>query len=126
MSPPPVPSTGGSEPEPPAEGGKPGLVAERTRLAWQRTNLATLVVTLLVARLALSKGIAAAPLTAKLIAVGALAAWLTMALVTLPRVTGRARRHTDGGGPALPTAALVTVGYAVLGLALILFTDGLR
>jgi len=120
VSQPPRPPPQNPEPGAPPDSAKPGLVAERTRLAWLRTNLAVIVVTLLVARLALAKGLPEMPWAARSITAAALAGWLAVALVTLPRVTGRPRRYTDGAGAALPLVALVTVGFAVLGALLIL------
>ncbi|GAB2917385.1 hypothetical protein GCM10027280_00500 [Micromonospora polyrhachis] len=102
------------------ENAKPGLFAERTRLAWLRSNLAIIVVTLLLVRLALIKGLFEQPRAARSITGVTLAGCLALTLITLPWVTGRARRHTDGGGAVLPLVALIAVGLAMLGVLFIL------
>ncbi|MEO3924723.1 DUF202 domain-containing protein [Micromonosporaceae bacterium B7E4] len=88
-----------------------GLAAERTRLAWRRTVLAVGVVTVLTARLAVSNG-AVGVLVVVLAGLG----WLGVLAVTFPRSTGR-RGHPGRG---LPLIALITVGFAGLGLLLVL------
>ncbi|MGW0436241.1 DUF202 domain-containing protein [Micromonospora sp. NPDC003197] len=108
------------EPGAPPDSAKPGLVAERTRLAWLRTNLAVIIVTLLVTRLALIKGIHAMPWVARSIIGAALGCWIAFALVSFPRLTGRTREQADGAGFALPLVALITVGFATLGVLFIL------
>ncbi|GAB3971418.1 DUF202 domain-containing protein [Plantactinospora veratri] len=95
----------------PPPGPDAGLAAERTRLAWRRTVLAVGVVAVLAARLALSNGTVGALVTA-LAGLG----WLGVLLVTFPRIAGRRLRP----GRALPVTALITAGFAVLGLLLVL------
>ncbi|MDG4785414.1 DUF202 domain-containing protein [Micromonospora sp. WMMD1102] len=88
-----------------------GLAVERTRLAWRRTVLAAGVVAVLTVRLALSGGTVGA-LVAALAGLG----WLGVLLATLPRLAGRRNRS----GRALAVTALVTAGFAGLGLLLLL------
>jgi uncharacterized membrane protein YidH (DUF202 family) len=94
----------------------PGLQPERTQLAWRRTALAMGVVTLLAIRLALPLGTAGA-----LLAAAALAGWIAVTVVIFPRIA-RSARQPEPGGRALPLAALATVGYAALGMLLVLVT----
>ncbi|WP_203858544.1 DUF202 domain-containing protein [Plantactinospora mayteni] len=99
----------GSERE--GSGRDAGLAGERTRLAWRRTVLAVGVVAVLTARLALSNGTVGA-LVAALAGLG----WLGVLVATFPRFAGR----RGDPGRALPVAALVTAGFAGLGLLLVL------
>ncbi|HEY0698146.1 MAG TPA: DUF202 domain-containing protein [Micromonospora sp.] len=91
----------------------PGLPAERTRLAWRRTLLALTIVVVLSARLALSGGV-----TGALAAAAALAGWVVVLTVAYRRATAPTRAPT--ADRALPYAALATVGYAALGVVLVL------
>ncbi|WP_326560571.1 DUF202 domain-containing protein [Micromonospora sp. NBC_01796] len=91
----------------------PGLQPERTRLARRRTGLAFAAVAALTVRLALADGMAvtlvvSAGLAAALLALGA-------------TITRRASRNPSrpAGGRTVPLLALVTVGYAGLGLLLV-------
>jgi hypothetical protein len=102
---------------------------ERTRLAWRRTVLAGAVVALLLARLAVTHGAwPVAPIAAAVWAVGAVTAQERIARLRppaerSPRSSGRNQPAGPGPPPVgapLPTAVLVVVGYAVLGLALVL------
>jgi uncharacterized membrane protein YidH (DUF202 family) len=97
----------------------PGLQPERTRLAWRRTALALTGVALLAARLAVH------PVTpvrlAGLVAVAAL--WAAVLAVGHRRVQALARRRPPAvadAGRSLPTLALVVIGYAALGVLLVL------
>ncbi|MEV4755383.1 DUF202 domain-containing protein [Micromonospora sp. NPDC049559] len=92
--------------------GEPGRAVERTQLAWRRTTLSSFVVALLAARLALPVGTAGA-----LVAAAALAGWIAVLVAAYPRAVGR---RPAGGGRALPLVALLTVGHAALGIALVL------
>lgn len=108
-------------PDPPASHGRPaprdpGLPAERTRLAWRRTALAGTAVALLAVRFAMTE--LAGPAAAILVALG-LFGWLAL--------LGVAFRRLRAMGPGWPPpvargigAAVLTVGYAMLGLALLL------
>jgi Domain of unknown function (DUF202) len=90
-----------------------GLQPERTRLAWRRTVLAQAVVALLLVRLALTAG----P-TGAVVVAAAFAGW--SAVVAAIRVrTGRSA-WWDPGPAVIPLVALLTVGYAVLGVVLVL------
>ncbi|MEN3607980.1 DUF202 domain-containing protein [Plantactinospora sp. ZYX-F-223] len=100
-----------SEPEHRGPGRDVGLAAERTRLAWRRTVLAVGVVAVLTARLAVSNGTVGA-----LVAVLAGLGWLGVLAMTFPRSSGRRGRP----GRTLPVIALATVGFAGLGLLLVL------
>ncbi|ASW53920.1 DUF202 domain-containing protein [Plantactinospora sp. KBS50] len=101
--------------------GDPGLQPERTRLSWRRTALAHAVVVLLLVRLALRHGPAGAlPAVA---AVAAVAGWALVVTVSYRRMAGdprdRAPERVPAGGAALPVAAAVAAGYAVLGIVLL-------
>ncbi|ROT32494.1 DUF202 domain-containing protein [Micromonospora sp. HM5-17] len=97
----------------------PGLARERTRLAWRRTVLAVSVVAVLATRLALTRGTAGTVLAA-LTGLG----WLAVLVATFPRYAGSAPRSGPGASGAhrlaLPLAALVSAGFAVLGVLLVL------
>ena len=92
----------------------PGLQPERTRLARRRTGLAIAVVAVLTVRLALSHGttgtlVLGAGMAAGLLGVGAAA------------IRGASRVDTrPSGGRNMPLLALVAMGYAGLGVLLVL------
>jgi hypothetical protein len=90
----------------------PGLQPERTRLAWRRTALGATGISLLAARLALVEG---APLGL----LAAVALWLAVLVVGQRRVTALAPARPAAAGRSLPALALIVVGYAVLGLLLV-------
>ncbi|MEJ3749324.1 DUF202 domain-containing protein [Actinomycetes bacterium KLBMP 9797] len=86
-----------------------GVSVERTSLAWRRTVLSAAVVAALTARMAAIDG-------HPLLAAVALAGWAAMFAVAYRRL----RRHALPAGRSLPLFALATLGYAVLGAALVL------
>ncbi|QGN50353.1 DUF202 domain-containing protein [Micromonospora sp. WMMD558] len=90
----------------------PGLQPERTRLAWRRTALAMTVVMVLTVRLALPLGAAGVTLGGV-----AVLGWSAALLVCWWRVTV-ARRAAYSR--AVPLAALATVGYATLGVVVLI------
>lgn len=119
----------------------PGRQPERTWLAWRRTALAMTVVTCLAIRLGLAGGTVGA-----LVAVVWVVGWAGLIVLLRPWRSGPPRRFpstaasartrarsTSGSGtprpPAAPgralaLAAAVTVGYAGLGILLVLDTLG--
>lgn len=91
-----------------------GLQTERTRLARRRTGLAIAVVAVLTVRLALAPG------TVVALALGAaMAAGLLLVGGTVIRRATRAGARPVGGR-TMPLLALVAVGYAGLGVLLVL------
>ncbi len=89
-----------------------GSQPERTRLAWQRTVLATTVVTVLTARLA-GFGV---PVTAL-----AVLLWLAVVVVSQRRMAAVLRPGPPTAGPTAAVLACLTVGFALLGaLAVVL------
>jgi hypothetical protein len=91
----------------------PGRQPERTILAWRRTALTASVVTALVGRQALMSGAVGGVLT-----VLALAGWFAVVAITEHRAATIAPAPPEPSR-ALPLLALVTVGFAVLGLILV-------
>jgi hypothetical protein len=87
----------------------PGLSRARTTLSWRRYALAVGVVAVLTARLALHRGTVGA-LAAGLAGLG----WLAVFVITLPRFGVRLADRL------LPLTALVTAGFAALGVLLVL------
>jgi uncharacterized membrane protein YidH (DUF202 family) len=115
---PPDPEGAGPDPDEADRGDRdPGLQPERTSLAWRRTVLAMGAVAILAARFALTGRPAGLALAAV-----ALAGWLAIATGTTSRTMAarRGRPATAVGGLALPLTALGAIGYAVLGLVLVL------
>ncbi|MGI5213528.1 DUF202 domain-containing protein [Plantactinospora sp. CA-290183] len=100
---------------PPAPDGDTGLAVERTRLSWRRTRLAVTVIAVLAVRLALSRGAVGAVVVA-LTALG----WLAVLVLTHPRYAGASGTRATGPGHVLPLTALVSAGFAGLGLLLVL------
>ncbi|HEY1488373.1 MAG TPA: DUF202 domain-containing protein [Micromonosporaceae bacterium] len=94
-----------------------GASAERTRLAWRRTVLATTPVALLSIRLAVRDGVSAG--TALAIA-AATVGWLGALALAQRRIRAMASKEPRNIGRTLPAIALVTAGFAVLGFVLVL------
>lgn len=90
-----------------------GLAPERTRLAWRRTFLTLTVVAVLAGRLS-SEG------RSPLAAAGAMLIWLLALIVTYRRIRALTSSGSGTVGRALPLCAATTIGYAVLGTALLL------
>ena len=94
-----------------------GLSAQRTRLAWRRTVMSAAAVTLLAARPAVRSDagpvqvLAAAAVTACWVAMVALATWRGRGLAAQPPLPGRR---------TMPAYALITVGFAAIGVLLAL------
>jgi len=93
----------------------PGLQPERTDLAWRRTLLSVTVVAALAVRLALAHGAGGA-----LVAGLAMAGWIAVVVVTHRRMGAMVSPAPYAAGRVLPLLALATVGYAVLGVLLVL------
>jgi hypothetical protein len=105
-----------TEPAGAPRGAASGSSADRTRLAWRRTALATTAIALLTVRLAVRDGMSA--WTGLGIAAAALG-WLATVWLAQRRIREMARRLPGHVGRTLPAIALVTVGFAALGIALV-------
>lgn len=95
----------------------PGLQPERTRLAWRRTALTLTVTTVLGVRALVGHGLAVT------IAGAAVAATAWIALLLMVRRRSRAIGATNRPGPpgaVVPVTALAVVGYALVGVVLLL------
>ncbi|HEY8534555.1 MAG TPA: DUF202 domain-containing protein [Micromonospora sp.] len=93
--------------------GDNGFQSERTRLAWARTVLALTAVTALVLRITVTQGARGALLSGL-----ALLGWAAVVALGRRRVAQLPAPMTDGRIVAL--TALVIVGYAILGVTLVL------
>lgn len=92
-----------------------GLQPARTRLAWRRTALAVTAVAILAARLALALGTTGAPL-----AVAGLLGALVFGAVAYRRGQAIGRARPGPRGSPMVLSALATLGYAVLGILVVL------
>jgi hypothetical protein len=91
----------------------PGLQPERTVLAWRRTALTVTIVTALATRLALIGGTVGG-----VVAVLSVAGWIAAVLIIYRR-TATIPPAPGAPGRVVPLLALVTIGYALMGLLLI-------
>jgi uncharacterized membrane protein YidH (DUF202 family) len=111
-----------SEPQrPPAADNSPSGSAERTRLAWRRTVLATTAVGLLMIRLVVRSG------ASDLIGIGIAAAavgWLGMLWLGQRRIHAIADEASRPIGRVLAALAMLTVGFAVAAIVLVLAATG--
>jgi hypothetical protein len=95
----------------------PGRQPERTRLAWRRTVLTVTVVTLLAGRLAIREAGAALQLLA-LAAV--FVGWLAVLALSWRRIAAMGGAAPGPVRRAVPLTTLATIGFAGLGVALVL------
>jgi hypothetical protein len=95
----------------------PGRQPERTRLSWRRTVLTITVVALLAGRLAIRESDAGVQLLA-LAAV--LAGWLAVLVLSWRRIAAMGAATPAPVRRAVPLTTLATVGFAGLGVALVL------
>ncbi|GAA2038423.1 DUF202 domain-containing protein [Polymorphospora rubra] len=101
----------------------PGLQPERTTLAWRRTSIGALAVAVLAARAALTaRGVG--PVPGALLAAAALIGWIGMLALGRRRAAALRGGQAPATGHVLPLAALIVVGYAVLGTVLVLVCLG--
>lgn len=89
----------------------PAAAAERTRLAWRRTELAAGVVALLAARPALRPGAGPVPW---LVAAAALAGWAALAGLGYRRARHLRAARPRPGHRTVPACALLAAALAVL------------
>jgi hypothetical protein len=109
-----------TEPQPGAgSSGAEGSSAERTRLSWRRTVLATTVVAVLTIRLAVHAGLSVG--TGLAIAAAA-SGWLVALWLTQRRIRSVADQRPRRIGRTLPALAFVIAGFAVLGFVLVAAT----
>ncbi len=92
----------------------PGRPLERTRLSWRRTLLGLAVVAGFIVRLALTRGVIGA-----VVAAVALSTWIALLATSRTWHSGPEHPASTIDRRAIPLAALVTVGFAGLGLILI-------
>ncbi|HEY8471744.1 MAG TPA: DUF202 domain-containing protein [Natronosporangium sp.] len=95
----------------------PGRQPERTRLAWRRTMLAISAVTVLAVRLALERS---GPGLVLLGVAAALLGWLAVLAISWRRIAALAAPPPPPVRRAVPLTAAATVGFAVIGIGLVL------
>jgi hypothetical protein len=117
----PEPAATPAPPRGPMFNGADGASAERTRLAWRRTTLAGTAVTLLTIRLAARGDVTALRVLA---IVAAAIGWFALMTITQRRIGAMAADQPSRVGRTLTATALVIVGFAILGLALITDRSG--
>ncbi|MEV0727194.1 DUF202 domain-containing protein [Polymorphospora sp. NPDC050346] len=101
----------------------PGLQPERTTLAWRRTSIGALAVAVLAARAVLTApGIG--PVPGALLVTAALLGWVGLLVLGRRRAAVLRAGRPPVAGRTLPLAALIIVGYAVLGTVLVLVCLG--
>ncbi|MFV2107413.1 DUF202 domain-containing protein [Micromonospora sp. LOL_015] len=93
----------------------PGLQPERTRLAWRRSALALTLVVALTMRLAVERGG-----VAMLLGLFAVVGWAGLIGYAYRHASGPRRPVAGQISAEVPLLGLVTAGYAVLGMILIL------
>ncbi|MFY1633461.1 DUF202 domain-containing protein [Solwaraspora sp. WMMB335] len=93
----------------------PGLQPERTQLAWRRSALALTLVVVLTTRLAIERGGGA-----MVIGLLAILGWAAAVAYAYRRTRGPHRPAAGQIGHEVPLLGLLTAGYAVLGVILIL------
>jgi Domain of unknown function (DUF202) len=92
----------------------PGLQPERTRLAWRRTALHWGIVAVLTVRMSFPLGRSGA-----LASAAALLTWATGVAVANRRGRRMADRRPTAAGRSLVVVAILTAGYAALGVVLV-------
>lgn len=93
----------------------PGLQPERTRLAWRRTVLTATVVTLLALRLAAQRPTPVAGAATAVLVTG----WVGLLLLSRRRTSTLSATAPPPPRWVVPASALLTVGFAGAGLALV-------
>jgi uncharacterized membrane protein YidH (DUF202 family) len=93
-----------------------GLSAQRTRMAWRRTAMSAAAVALLAARPA----VAGAGPVQVLVAAAAMAGWVALVAFAYRRGRGLDARPPQPGRRTLLACAGACVGFAVIGVVLVL------
>lgn len=92
--------------------------AERTRLAWRRTDLAATIVVLLIARLAVHDRLTALSTTGLTVSV---LVWIALLWLTQRRIRSMAEARPRVVGRTLPAVAFLIAGLTLIGIALATF-----